>query len=194
MQNPRFCHFKEALRALRYLRSDLGQRILLNFDPSLRLLAFCDADRAFFMESHRSVSGFYITLDASPIYWKSKMQAFTSLSSSEVKYRSMHRVVAELTWLTRLLDDLSILPSLPVPIFSDSKAAIHIARNPIFHERTKHAELDCHFIRQQFLSSLVTLSFVPSSSQLADLFTKSLSGPSHILFLASWGSLLYSPT
>lgn len=60
----------------------------------------------------------------------------------------MRRVVAELTWLVRLLSDLNISPSFPVSLHSDSQAAIHIARNPIFHERTKRVELDCHFVRQ----------------------------------------------
>lgn len=64
--------------------------------------------------------------------WKSKKQASVSLSSAEAEYRSMRRLVAELTWLTRLLTDLLVPPPIPVPIFSDSQAAIHIARNPFF--------------------------------------------------------------
>jgi len=91
----------------------------------------------------------------------------------------MRRVVAELTWLVRLFDDLNVPISLPVPLQSDSSAAIHIAKNPVFHERTKHVEIDCHFVRQQYLAGLISLSHVRSSSQLADLFTKSLAGPLH---------------
>lgn len=101
------------------------------------------------------------------------------MSSAEVKYRSMRKVVAELIWLIRFLQDLSIQPSLHVPLLSESKSAIHIARNPVFHERTKHVELDCHFVRQQFLFGLISLSFVLSQSQLADPFIEPLSGPSH---------------
>lgn len=74
-----------------------------------------------------------------------------------------------------------------MPIYSDSKAVIHIARNPVFHEYTKHVDRDCHFVRQQFLSGLISLSFVPSRSQLADLFTKPLSGPSHKFILGKLG-------
>lgn len=99
----------------------------------------------------------------------------------------MRRLVAELTWLTRLLTDLSVPPPIPVPIFSDSQAAIHIAPNTVFHERTKHVELDCHFVRQQFLSGLISLSYLPSKSQLADLFTKPLSGHSHRSILGKLG-------
>lgn len=99
----------------------------------------------------------------------------------------MRRLVAELTWLTRLLADLSISPVMPVPILSDSQSVIHIARNPVFHERTKHVELDCHFVRQQFLSGMISLTFTPSKSQLADLFTKALSGPSLSSILGKLG-------
>lgn len=81
------------------------------------------------------------------ISWKSKKQPFVSLSSVEAEYCSMRQVVAELTLLVCLLSDLSISPSLLVPLFSDSQAVIHIAKKTIFHERTKNVELDCHFVR-----------------------------------------------
>lgn len=90
------------------------------------------------------------------------------------------------SWLTRLLQDLSVSPSLSIPVHSYSQVAIHIARNPVFHEWTKQVELDCHFVRQQFLAGLISLSFVPSSSQLADLFTKALGGP-HFSILSKMG-------
>ncbi|XP_019262483.1 PREDICTED: uncharacterized protein LOC109240315 [Nicotiana attenuata] len=135
------------------------------------------------------LSGFFITLGGAPISWKSKKQISISLSSAESEYRSMRRVTAEITWLVRLLADLSAPPTLPVPLHSDSQAAIHIARNPVFHERTKHVELDCHFVRQQFLAGLISLSFVPSKDQVADLFTKPLSGISHTNIMRKLGVL-----
>lgn len=90
-----------------------------------------------------------------------------------------------------LLTDLSITSHLPVPIHSDSRVAIHIARNPVFHERTKHVELDCHFVHQQYLVGLISLSFVPSKEQLADIFTKPLAGPSHHQSICKLGLTLF---
>lgn len=91
----------------------------------------------------------------------------------------MRRVVAEIIWLVRLMEDLGVSISLPITVHSDSHVAIHITKNLIFHERTKHVELDCHFIRQQFLVGLIFLSFVSSLSQIADVFTKALPGSLH---------------
>ncbi|WMV10406.1 hypothetical protein MTR67_003791 [Solanum verrucosum] len=101
----------------------------------------------------------------------------------------MRGVVAELTCLNRLLLDIGFPPELPIPVHSDSQSAIYIARNPVFHERYKYVDLDCHFVRQQFLAGLISLSYVLASSQIADLFTKDLSGSSHQVILPKLGLL-----
>ncbi|PHT61559.1 hypothetical protein T459_34587 [Capsicum annuum] len=99
----------------------------------------------------------------------------------------MRKGTTEITWLVRLLENLSFSPYLPVPVHSDSRSAIHITHNLVFHKRTKHVELDYHFVRQQYLSGLISLQFTPSKQQLADLFTKPLSGSSHRDLLSKLG-------
>lgn len=106
----------------------------------------------------------------------------------------MRKVVAEITWLICLLSDISAPPQLPVSVFSESQDAMHIAKNPVFHEQNKHVELDCHFVRQQYLSGLISLSFVPSGSQLADIFTKPFSGPPHQDLICKLGVQSAPPT
>ncbi|EOX94507.1 Uncharacterized protein TCM_004115 [Theobroma cacao] len=80
----------------------------------------------------------------------------------------------ELVWLRNVLNNLSFSIIEPIPIFYDNKSTIHIASNLIYHERIKHIELDCHFIREHIKQKLLALNFVPSHNQLTNLLTKGL--------------------
>lgn len=187
MSSPCSAHMEAGIHVLRYLKSNPDQGLLMNSGSSFQLQAFCDSDWASCPQTRHSVSGFFIMLGNSPLSWKSKKQATVALSSAEAEYRSMRRVCAELSWLTRLLSELTVFSLDPIPLKCDSQAAIHIAKNPVFHERTKHIELDCHYVREQLQAGLISLHYVPSQSQLADLFTKPLSGPHHHKLLSKLG-------
>ena len=106
-----------------------------------------------------------------------------SLSSAEIEYKALRKVVGELEWLNRLFEKLSVPTSTPYAVFCDRQSALHIARNPVFHERTKHIEVDCHFIRNKLHDGLMTLHHVTTSDQLADVLTKALTGIKHSTIL-----------
>lgn len=76
--------------------------------------------------------------------WRTKKQSTISKSSAGVEYRAMATTVCELTWLQHLLLDLGIRPKSPATLFCDNQSALHIAKNSVFHERTKHLDVDCH--------------------------------------------------
>ncbi|KAL0303005.1 UNVERIFIED_CONTAM: hypothetical protein Sradi_6168600 [Sesamum radiatum] len=86
----------------------------------------------------------------------------------------MGTTVCELTWIFNLLQDLNITIPTPIPFLCDNRAALRIVANPVFHERTKHLEIDCHLIRDKYKNGFIAPSHVPSKAQLADVFTKSL--------------------
>lgn len=86
----------------------------------------------------------------------------------------MASAASEVTWLVRLLQDLNVHIRKPITLFCDNQSAIFIGKNPVFHERTKHIDIDCHFTREKVLEGLLHLSYLPTRNQLADVFTKIL--------------------
>jgi len=83
----------------------------------------------------------------------------------------------------------------PAVLYCDNQNALHIAANPVFHEQTKHLEIDCHLVREKFLAGLIKLLLVKSHDQLADVFTKPFSGPVFTTFLSKLGlvDIYHSP-
>lgn len=120
LQEPRLPHFDAALRVVCHLRLNLGQGLFFTLDRCGSLLAFCDAYWGSWIDSRWSVSGVYIIFGASPISYNSKKQTSISLSSAEVAYHSMRIIVAELTWLNRLLYYLVLPPTLLIFVHFDS--------------------------------------------------------------------------
>ncbi|GKU87876.1 hypothetical protein SLEP1_g2207 [Rubroshorea leprosula] len=184
MQNPRQEHHEAAMRVLRYIKGSPGQGILLPSVGPLTLTTYCDADWAGCPITRRSTTGYFISLGNSPISWKSNKQAIVSRSSAEAEYRAMAMTLSELIWLKSLLSDLCIPHEQPMTLYCDNQAAIHIANNPVFHERTKHIEIDCHFIRERLQAGELVTRHVMSKQQPTDIFTKAL-GREHFASLLS---------
>ncbi|GJZ98671.1 uncharacterized mitochondrial protein-like protein [Tanacetum coccineum] len=153
------------------------QTLLFPSTSSLDLHAYCDVDWAGDSVTRKSTTGFCIFLRDSRISWKSKKQDILSKSSTEAEYRAMAVTTSEIVWLHWLLADMGVQITSPTPLYCDNRSAIQIARNTVFHERTKHIEIDCHFTRHHLQAGTISLPFVPSALQIADIFTKPHSGP-----------------
>ncbi|XP_026430000.1 uncharacterized protein LOC113326496 [Papaver somniferum] len=184
MQQPCSGHLDAAHRNVRYLKGTVSHGIFLSASSTLSLSGYTDSDWAGCLTTRRSTTGYFTMLGDSPISWKSKKQPTISLSSAEAEYRALARLTSELQWLHYLFTDLRITIPRPIPIYCDNQAALHIYANPVFHERTKHIEIDCYFVRDKLLSGLIKPTYIPSALQLADLFTKPL-GVYHFRRLAS---------
>ena len=108
------------------------------------------------------------------VAWSSNRQHTVSRTSAEAEYRGVANAVAELCWLRQLMTELSHPPRRASVVFCDNVSAMYLASNPVQHQRTKHVEIDLHFVREKVSLGEVTVTHIPSSLQLADIFTKGL--------------------
>lgn len=182
MQNPRTKHWDAVIRVVRYLKGCPGQGIFLSAESDLQIKAYCDSDWNACPLTRRSINGFIVMLGDSPIAWKMKKQDVVSLSSAEAEYILMSFTTNELKCTKELLSGFGIAHDQAMRMFCDNKAALYIAVNPVFHERTKHIESDCHFIRDEIVKGSLATSHLRTTEQLADIFTKAL-GSSQFTYL-----------
>ncbi|KAL9226203.1 hypothetical protein vseg_002041 [Gypsophila vaccaria] len=174
MHAPRETHWQAALRVVRYIKNHPGQGLLFPRHSSLAMTVYCDADWSSCPVTRRSLTAYFVLLGGTPISWKTKKQPTVSLSSAESEYRAMRAATCEVKWLQGILQFLRLSTSSPALMHCDNKAALHISRNPVFHERTKHIEIDCHFVRDAIRDGLIQPAYVHTSAQLADILTKAL--------------------
>lgn len=161
------------------MKKEPGQGVLLSSNNNMDISAYCDVDWIACLNSRKSVTGYIVKIGDSPIMWKSKKQTTVSKSSTEAEYRSMASTVAKLIWIIGLIKEFGVDVKLPSKIYSDSKAAIQIAANPVYHERTKLVEIDCHLIREKVMQGLVSTNYIRTNEQPADVLTKCLPRVQH---------------
>jgi hypothetical protein len=171
MHFPRTPHLEAINKILRYLKGTPGKRICMKNNNSNDVCGYSDADWAGSFD-RKSTTGFCTFVGGNLVTWKSKKQNIVARSSAEAEYRAMASTASELTWIKQLLSDIGIEDQGPIKMFCDNQAARHIASNSVFHDRTKHIEVDCHFIREKIQSKEIETPFIRSEDQLADIFTK----------------------
>lgn len=174
MNNPTEDHLETVNKILRYLKMTLGHCLLFRKYENRDVEVYIDASWAGEQTDRRSTTCYCSYVWGNLVTWRSKKQAVVSRSSAEAEYRAFALGICEGMWLQRLLRGLKVEIQESVKMFSDSQVAISIAKNPIHHDRTKHIEIDRHFISEKVNNGIVQLSYIPTKQQIADTLTKAL--------------------
>ena len=139
------------------------------------LICYSDSDWAGCRDSRRSTGGFCMLLGSNVISWSAQRHETVSKSSTEAEYRTMSAATSEIVWLQNLLKVMGLQQQrLPLLLF-DNLSAVCLTTNPRFHKRSKHFDIDYHYVRERVALKALEVKHIPASLQLADVFTKSLS-------------------
>jgi hypothetical protein len=187
MHDPRSSHMDAVTRILRYLKGCPGKGLLYTHHGNLQVECYTDADWAGSLDDRRSTSGYCTFVGGNLVSWRSKKQTVVARSTAEAEFRSMAHGVCEVLWMRILLMELGLFKGTPLMLYCDNKAAIDIANNPVQHDRTKHVEIDRHFIKEKLESGIICMPYVNSSNQVADILTKGLPEKYFSIFSSKMG-------
>ncbi|XP_031248461.1 secreted RxLR effector protein 161-like [Pistacia vera] len=182
MSNLGRTHWMALKWIMRYLQGTKSAGIVFKKNHSCDdcVEGFCDADYAGDLDKRKSISWFVFTLWGNTVSWKSKLQHMVTLSSTESEYVALTEAAKEATWLKGLINELGIEQQ-TVKINSDSQSAIHLCKNQVYHERTKHIDVHLHFIREMIERGEIEIEKIDGSHNPADMFTKSVPFEKHRL-------------
>ncbi|XP_062081225.1 secreted RxLR effector protein 161-like [Humulus lupulus] len=156
----------------RYLigTTDIGLVFKQSQNPTL-VEGFCDSDYAGDRDTRRSTSAYYFLVWENCISWKVQLQPVVALSTTKAVYVSATEAIKEAVWIKGVLKELKLLKSIPI-IYSNNQSSIHLCKNHVFHDKTKHVEIKYHFIRDKVTQGEVTVEKVPTEHNPADMGTK----------------------
>jgi hypothetical protein len=186
MQNPGLAHWEAVKRVISYLGSTRDLWLTFGGKGKAELEGYCDSDWA--SQPHRhSISGFSFHYGQGSISWSFKKQGIITLSSTEAEYVAETHASKEGIWLKMFIKELTGLEIEPLTIKADNQGAIALAKDNKFHARTKHIDLHYHFVREAVEAGKIEMVYIPTSENVADIFTKALPKPKFEDFVAKLG-------
>lgn len=177
-QRPTDTLWRDAKRVLRYLKHTSDKSLVFKRGQKLELEGYVDADWAADEMDRKSRTGFIFFLSGSAISWESRKQKVVSLSSTQAEYQALAEAGKEGIFLKNLFSEI-FGTDIPVTIYCDNQGAAMLAKNPVFHNRSKHIEIKYHFIRELVADGKIILKYVSTDKMIADIMTKSLPTVNH---------------
>lgn len=185
LHSPTEDNWSSVKRILRYLKETSTHGLLITKSKSTNLNIYSDADWATDTTDRKSITGYAIFMGNNLVSWNSKKQQTVARSSTEAEYRAVGLAITEMVWIQALLRDINYhSPTIP-NLWCDNIGATYLSVNPMFHARTKHLEVDFHFVRDKVHNKEVKVQFICSKDQLADILTKPLPRIRHQMLMHS---------
>ena len=174
METPNQTHLNAAKRILRYIKGTLNDGLLYTSSEEFKLVGYSDSDWGRDLDERKSTTGFTFFMGNTAFTWTSKKQAIVTLSSCEAEYVAASSAVCQGIWLRNVLKYLGFQQENPTEVYIDNRSAIALAKNPVYHDRSKHIDTRFHFIREHVKNQEVELVSCRTYDQIADIFTKPL--------------------
>lgn len=175
MERPTVLHQAAVKRILRYIKGTTNYGLIYSKGTGNHLLeGYSDSDLAGNTEDRRSTGAMAFYLNDNLITWVSQKQRCVALSSCEAEFMAATAAACQAVWLRNLLIQITGVTHGPVIIYVDNKSAIDLAKNPVFHGRSKHIDIRYHFIRECVGRGEIEVKYVSSNEQRADVLTKAM--------------------
>ncbi|KAG8497200.1 hypothetical protein CXB51_008576 [Gossypium anomalum] len=173
MHNPGKGHWQAVKWILRYIQKTVDVGLLFKQDNTLGkgVIGYVDSDYTGDLDKRRSTTGYVFTLAGGPISWKSTLQSTVALSTIEAEYMAVTEAVKEAIWLQGMVKSLGLVQE-HINVYCDSQSAIHLAKNQVYHARTKHIDVRFHFVREIIDEGKICLQKIKTADNPADMMTK----------------------
>ena len=171
MHMPTEEHYNQLKRILRYIKGTIIYGLQF-YKGSSQIIAFSDVDWAGDSQDRISTGGYCVYIGQNIVSWLGKKQPTVARSSTEAEYKALANAASKVLWTIQVMKDLKKFDTnYMTKIWCDNNSAIALATNPVFHARTKHVEVDFHFVRVKIANKQLQVNHVPTEFQKADIFT-----------------------
>ena len=167
MAKPLESHWIAAKRVLRYLKGTVNFGIMYTDNCDVELTGYSDSDWAGNLDDRKSTLGYAFNIGTRVVSWSSKKHPTVSLSSTEAEYKALCNATSEVVWLRKILEDIDHKQMKPTILKCDNQSSIKLAYNPIYHARTKHIEIQCHFVREKIQKKEIVLTYCNTTENVA---------------------------